>query len=140
MRQPRKSIFTHLFLINLLLISHSLSNDFNDVVEESEGSEYHEDSEQEILMNVKNLEETLTIFPKVFLYITKDNCDYCRSLDPVFEEVFRIIQKDQTCREIFIFFNYLLILKHWQKLYLSSRILEIQKSFLKGGGLGCFLI
>ena len=99
MQHSPKPIPKYFLLIPLLLISQTLSDEFiTEIADASDGSDYHEDSEQEILVNVKDLEQTMKIFPKVFLYITKDNCDYCRALDPVFEEVFRIIQKDQTCK------------------------------------------
>jgi thiol-disulfide isomerase/thioredoxin len=92
------SIITVLALISLYKTETEFNN--QEIVDASEGSEYEEEPDQEILTNVKNLDQTLAIFPIVFLYITKDNCEYCRSLDPVYEEVFRVIQKDQTCEYI----------------------------------------
>ena len=91
------------WLVLLAVWSCTIAQEFENEIaaDASEGSDYEHDDENEILTDIKDIEATLKIFPKVFLYVTKDNCEYCRALDPVFEEVFRIIQKDQTCRTRF---------------------------------------
>lgn len=91
-----------LFTICAITTSREFENEVT--ANASDGSDYAEEHENEILTNVQNIEATLEMFPKVFLYVTKDNCEYCRALDPVFEEVFRVIQKDHT-RKIFVFCN-----------------------------------
>jgi thioredoxin-related protein len=75
-------------------------------IDTSEGSDYQEEEDEslEILTDIKEIEAALKMFPKVFLYITKDNCDYCKSLDPVFESVFRIIQKDRSGNGVMLLF------------------------------------
>ena len=91
----------HIFILLFFSLHLVLLTEFDEkkLPNSSEGSDYQdEENEQEILTDVKDLGDMLEIFPKVFLYITKDNCDYCRTFDPVFEDAFRIIQKDQTCK------------------------------------------
>ena len=102
----------HICLLStLLLISLNINQTLHlesdpEVPDVSEGSDYEEEEEQErdILTDVKDLEGALQMFPQTFVYITKDNCEYCKSLDPVFEEVFRILQKDQNCTFFFLIF------------------------------------
>lgn len=89
------------FVFGLMILSlvrlQDVSEDDEYLNEDDEiGEEEEEESEPEILYNVKDLDASLEMFPLVFLYITKDNCQFCLKFDKIFEHVFNQIQQDQT--------------------------------------------
>ena len=93
----------------LILLSGSVLTEAEEVYEETfENEEYEEyDEHQEVetaqeammLINTPDFKGSIEFYSKVFVYITKDNCQFCKQLDSVFDEAFQKIQNDRTCKK-----------------------------------------
>ena len=95
----------------LILLSASVLTEAEEVYEEpfenEENEEYEEYEEYEevetpqeavMLINTPDFKASIEFYSKVFVYITKDNCQFCKQLDSVFDEAFQKIQNDRTCK------------------------------------------
>ena len=99
---------SRVLLILSLIVYYSTCRD-NSILEddldlantsEEEHSVYEEiiEPEESIMYNIDNFEQSLKIFSKAFVFITKDDCNFCESFDDVFESVFKTIYQDQTSK------------------------------------------